>query len=71
MPKKRGSGGAPLEFDIIGPEGAALQFDGQYGRSPSKQDPLFWRSVQIQIIHQSLARLFANGVALRGRLLGT
>ncbi len=38
MPKKRGSGGAPLEFDIIGPEGAALQFDGQYGRSVRFKD---------------------------------
>ena len=36
MPKKKG--GAPLEFDIIGPEGAALQFDGQYGRSVRFKD---------------------------------
>ena len=36
MPKKKG--GAPLEFDIIGPEGAALQFDGKYGRSVRFKD---------------------------------
>ena len=36
MPKKKG--GASLEFDIIGPEGAALQFDGKYGRSVRFKD---------------------------------
>ena len=36
MPKKKG--GAPLEFDVIGPEGAALQFDGRYGRSVRFKD---------------------------------
>ena len=36
MPKKKG--GAPLEFDIIGPEGAALQSDGKYGRSVRFKD---------------------------------
>ena len=36
MPKKKGL--APLEFDIIGPEGAALQSDGKYGRSVRFKD---------------------------------
>ena len=27
-----------MEFDIIGPEGAALQFDGKYGRSVRFKD---------------------------------